>query len=252
MNHSDTGADLGALIDGFRRDAAEGVYRCLYCEHAFTEGMIYEVADGRADARMAVARHVAQAHGGPFAALLKRGTAGLPAVQEKVLQLLYEGNTDDEIAKALGGKSASTVRNHRFTLRRRESEARAFLALSILLDRRRPGTPRFVEYPAAVAGLDERAVVSEAEAKAVEARNLEVLAGGGLRLTGWPKRQKDKLVLLRRIAGLFEAGRSYTETEVNAILGPVWHDYVDIRRYLIEYRFLDRMSDCSQYWRLQG
>lgn len=250
MNQAFSDVDLGALVEGFRSDAPAGVFRCLYCDEAFTEGMIYDVEDGRADARMAAARHVIRAHGGPFAALLKRGTTGLPVVQEKVLQLLYEGKTDAEIAAALGGKSASTVRNHRFTLRRRESEARAFLALSLLLDRRRPGTPRFVEYPAAVAGLDERAVVSESEAKAVEARHLEVLTGGGLRLLGWPKRQKDKLVLLRRIAGLFEAGRSYSETEVNATLGPVWHDYVTIRRYLIEYRFLDRMSDCSQYWRL--
>jgi hypothetical protein len=250
MNQGIVDAEFGALVDGFRCDAHEGTYRCLYCESAFTEGMIYDVEDGRADARMAAARHVVQSHDGPFAALLRRGTAGLPAVQQKVLELLYDGKTDAEIARALGDKSTSTVRNHRFALRRRESEARAFLALSALLDRRRPGTPRFVEYPAAMAGLDERAVVSEAEARGVEERNLEVLAGGRLRLTGWPKRQKDKLVLLRRIAGLFEAGRSYTETEVNAVLGPVWHDHVTIRRYLIEYRFLDRKSDCSEYWRL--
>ncbi len=250
MNENCPDHELAALLEGFRRDISEGAFRCLYCDKAFVEGMIYDVEGGRADARMAAARHVARAHGGAFAALLQRGTAGLPAVQEKVLQLLYDGKTDAEIAKALGGKSASTVRNHRFALRKRESEARAFLALSALLDRRRPGTPRFIEYPASVAPGDERAVVSEAEARSVEARNLEVLAGGRLRLTGWPKRQKDKLVLLRRIAGLFEAGRSYTETEVNAVLGPVWHDHVTIRRYLIEYRFLDRKSDCSEYWRL--
>ncbi len=47
-------------------------------------------------------------HGGAFAALLERRTAGLPAVQEKVLQLLYEGKSDAEIAHALGGKSALT------------------------------------------------------------------------------------------------------------------------------------------------
>jgi hypothetical protein len=69
-------------------------------------------------------------------------------------------------------------------------------------------------------------------------------------LAGWPKKQKDKLVLLRLIAGLFQEGRRYAEKEVNAILAPVWPDHVTIRRYLIEYRFLDRKTDCSEYWRL--
>jgi DNA-binding CsgD family transcriptional regulator len=242
--------EISELVDGFRRDGIEGSYRCLYCEAAFVDGMIYGVEGGNADAKMAASFHVARAHGGAFAALLARRTAGLPAVQEKVLQLLYEGKSDAEIAQSLGGKSTSTVRNHRFALRKREAESRTFLALMRLLGRKRPDTPRFIEYPAAMAAQDERAIVSEGEAKAVESRHVRALPEGGMALTGWPKKQKDKLVLLRRIAGLFQEGRRYTEKEVNAILAPVWPDHVTIRRYLIEYRFLDRETDCSEYWRL--
>jgi DNA-binding CsgD family transcriptional regulator len=242
--------EISGLVEGFRLDGIEASYRCLYCDAVFVEGMIYSVEGSNAEAKMAASLHVAHAHGGAFAALLSKRTAGLPAVQEKVLQLLYEGKSDAEIAKALGGKSASTVRNHRFALRKRESESRAFLALMRLLDRKRPDTPRYIEYPAAIAARDERAMVSEAEAKAVESRHVRVLPEGGISLTGWPKKQKDKLVLLRRIAGLFQEGRRYTEKEVNAILAPVWPDHVTIRRYLIEYRFLDRKTDCSEYWRL--
>ncbi len=241
---------IHALVDGFRLDESEGRYRCLYCEAAFVEGMIYSVEGGNAQAKMAASLHVARVHGGAFAALLARRTAGLPAVQEKVLQLLYEGKSDAEIAQALGGKSASTVRNHRFALRKRETESRVFLALMRLLDRKQPDTPRFIEYPAVIAAQDERAMVSESEAKAVESRHVRALPTGGISLTGWPKKQKDKLVLLRRIARLFQEGRRYTEKEVNAILAPVWPDHVTIRRYLIEYRFLDRKTDCSEYWRL--
>ncbi len=250
MSNHPTEEGIGELVDGFRRDGTEDSYRCLYCEASFVEGMVYSVEGGNAEAKLAASLHVARAHGGAFAALLARQTAGLPVVQEKVLQLLYEGKSDAEIAHALGGKSASTVRNHRFALRKREAETRAFLALVRLLDRKRPDTPRFIEYPAGMAAQDERAVVSESEAKAVVSRHVRALPEGGISLSRWPKKQKDKLVLLRRIAGLFQEGRRYTEKEVNAILAPVWQDHVTIRRYLIEYRFLDRKTDCSEYWRL--
>jgi hypothetical protein len=242
--------DFSDIEAGFRLNAEKGSYDCLYCAASFEDGLIHPVPGGSALARKAADIHVEQAHGGAFTALMRTGADGLPDVQRKVLELLYDGRSDAEIAEALGGKSASTVRNHRFALRKREAEARAFLALMRLLDRRRPGTPRFIQYPAAVAAQDDRAVVTEAEAEAMESRYLRTTPEGGVELTGWPKKQKDKLVLLRRIAGLFQEGRRYTEREVNAILGPVWEDHVTIRRYLIEYRFLDRKNDCSEYWKL--
>lgn len=243
-------SEISELMDGFRRDGVEGLYRCLYCQAAFVEGMVYGVEGGNAEAKTAASLHVAREHGGAFAALLAQRTDGLPAVQEKVLQLLYEGKSDAQIAHALGDKSPSTVRNHRFALRKRETESRAFLALVGLLDRKRPDTPRFIAYPAAMTAQDERVMVSESEARALQSRHLRILPGGGMTLTGWPRKQKDKLVLLRLIADLFQQGRRYTEQEVNAILAPVWTDHVTIRRYLIEYRFLDRKADCSEYWRL--
>ncbi len=80
---------------------------------------------------------------------------------------------------ALGGEAA--VCNHRFQLRRRESEARVFLALMKLLDEKGAGAGQFIEYPAGA--------------------------------------------------------------------GSAWDDYATIRRHLIEYRFLDRKPDGSEYWR---
>jgi hypothetical protein len=221
------------LVQGYSHDAEKGQYRCLYCSASFEDGLIYPIEEGNALAERAAADHVAESHGGAFAALLAMENAGLPDVQKKVLHLLYEGKSDSEIAEALGGKSSSTVRNHRFALRRREAESRSFLALMRLLDRKQPDTQRFIQYPAGVAAQDERAMVSEKEAEAMEARYFRELPGQGITLTAWPKKQKDKLVLLRRIAGLFEEGRPYTEKEVNAILAPVWADHVTIRRYLI-------------------
>lgn len=251
-------ASIEELAAGYGRDESLKGFRCLACGAAFEDGRVYAEGEALLLPERAAAAHVARSHGGAFALLKGLGdeAAGLPEVQGKVLDLLFEGKSDEEIAEALGGKSASTVRNHRFNLRRREAEARIFLAMMRLVDERGAGAGRFLDYPAGMPARDERAAITESEAAAVEAKYLVARPGPGgepgLALASWPKRQKEKLVLLRRIAGLFEPGRRYAEPEVNAVLLPVWDDYVTIRRYLIEYRFLDRKPDGSGYWLVQG
>lgn len=71
-----------------------------------------------------------------------------------------------------------------------------------------------------------------------------------LRLKKLSPKEKKKVVCLRRIAAEFDPGKRYTEKEVNAILKAIFpEDYATLRRYLIEYRFLDRTKDCMAYWR---
>lgn len=53
---------------------------------------------------------------------------------------------------------------------------------------------------------------------------------------------------LRKIAAVFQDGQTYTEKEVNQMLKGVYEDYATVRRHLIEYGFLDRKRDGSQYW----
>ncbi len=241
--------DINALAAGYSFDPAAKTYSCLYCSRSWEEGMVYAAAGGQAIAEKAAAAHVAEAHGGAFSALISRGDAGLPEVQEKVMRLLFEGMSDAEIAQALGGKSPSTVRNHRFALRKRAVEARTLAALMTLLEEKRPGTLRFVEYPASITVKDERIMASEDEAKAIEAKYFTGTLETGLSMVRWPKKQKEKLVLLKRIAELFIEGTRYTEKQVNEILIRIWEDYAAIRRYLIEYRFLQRKPDGSEYWK---
>lgn len=64
----------------------------------------------------------------------------------------------------------------------------------------------------------------------------------------FPPKQKRKLVILRVIAREFEAGRRYSEKEVNAVLKPIFADYATIRRYLLEYGFMDRTLGGKEYW----
>ena len=45
-----------------------------------------------------------------------------------------------------------------------------------------------------------------------------------------------------------EYNKEYKEMEVNKIIKPIFDDFVTVRRYLIEYGFMERAKDCSRYW----
>lgn len=73
----------------------------------------------------------------------------------------------------------------------------------------------------------------------------EGLEGG---LKNFPRKEKQKLVVLREITKNLIDDQIYDEKEINKILKAVYADFVTLRRYLIEYGFLDRKADGSQYW----
>lgn len=64
----------------------------------------------------------------------------------------------------------------------------------------------------------------------------------------FPSKEKKKIIILEQICTRFEPQRTYTEKEVNELLKPIYQDYVSIRRYLVEYGFMDRSTDCTAYW----
>jgi hypothetical protein len=63
-----------------------------------------------------------------------------------------------------------------------------------------------------------------------------------------PAKEKRKYILLCMIIHFFKKDYFYTEKEINDILKPMTNDYVDLRRFLINYKFLDRKTDGSSYW----
>jgi hypothetical protein len=239
---------LEALENGFYQDGGTESFVCLFCDTSFEEGVVYPFDDTLLLARQAAARHVAVTHGEVFTALLSLGKqfTGLSDIQKSILQGEYEGRTDREIAVELGGKSASTVRNHRFQLRKRQKEAKIFLALMNLLERKLRGGRGFVDFHAALPVRDDRAVVTTDEAQEILRKHFQ--GGDSLSLLSFPRKQKAKLVVLNRLAELFERGRRYPEQEVNRILSAVYADHVTLRRYLIDYGFLARKRDGSEYW----
>lgn len=60
------------------------------------------------------------------------------------------------------------------------------------------------------------------------------------KLVSLPSKKSKRDIILAKLAELFEQGREYSEPEVNAILSPVYSDYVLLRRELIEARLLTR------------
>ncbi|MGX4667923.1 DUF2087 domain-containing protein [Cerasibacillus sp. JNUCC 74] len=40
----------------------------------------------------------------------------------------------------------------------------------------------------------------------------------------------------------------YSEMEVNEILKAIYSDFAILRRYLIDYEFMERSRDCTKYW----
>ena len=95
--------------------------------------------------------------------------------------------------------------------------------------------------------VDDRFVITEAEEKKILSSVFESMEP--LRLKVFSAKEKKKIVILRRIAQEFERGRHYTEAEVNEILEAIYSDYVTLRRYLIEYGYMGRVRDGSDYWR---
>jgi len=63
-----------------------------------------------------------------------------------------------------------------------------------------------------------------------------------------PAQLKKKQIIYRYIAGQFEAGRTYTEKEVNEVIQHFYHDIAAIRRDLYDLGFIDRAPNGSAYW----
>ena len=74
------------------------------------------------------------------------------------------------------------------------------------------------------------------------------------KLTQYPQKKPMRILALLRIAGRFEAGRLYTEKEVNEIIKSAiaFNDVEMVRRELFEYKFLGRHRDGSAYWAEEG
>lgn len=241
-------ASIDDIKKGYIYDFLSEEYICLICGRTFTKGVIYPYQDTLLEAERAIRVHITEEHSSTFEYLLDmdKKITGISDVQKNMLDYFYKGLSDNEIAALVGG-SSSTIRNHRFTLRQKEKQARIFIALMELLEGKKLDKKEtFIPIRKTATMVDDRYAITEEESNKILHQYFPEELGG--KLKEFPKKEKRKIIILKHIIKMFDVNKKYTEKEVNNILEEIFSDYVTIRRYLIEYGFMDRVRDGSQYW----
>lgn len=242
-------ASVEDMKKGYIYEEEASEFICLICGRSFAKGVIYQENGMLFEAERAMKEHIISEHKSTFDYLLNmdRRFTGLTDVQKSLLDLFYQGLSDGEIVKRVDAGSTSTIRNHRFTLRQKEKQAKIFLALMELLKERKPDRKEeFVNMHKSATMVDERYAITEEENEKIIAAFFKEGPNG--QLSEFPVKEKKKIAVLKHLTKRFETGKKYTEKEVNEILMKAYDDHVVLRRYLIEYGFMDRENDGSAYW----
>lgn len=242
-------SSLEEMKRGYWEDMAG--YGCLLCGHSLEKGIIYQEDGVLYEAEKYMQVHIQKKHNSVFDYLLglDKKMTGLSEHQKELLQLFYQGKSNAEIQNEMGIGSSSTIRHHRFVLKEKARQARVFLVLMELLkemDKSKPSSSdsATTQNPAPVVVGSFRLTLEEVD-KILKRCFPEGTDG---QLKTFDLKLKSRLVVLREIAKRFGAQRIYHEKEVNEILKAVYADYVTLRRQMIEYGFMDRKSDGSEYW----
>lgn len=234
-------ASVDDLKRGYVFDVTQDRFLCLCCGFKTEPGQIYRSADAYYDAEKFIRIHIDTEHGSALQILLqldKRWT-GLTELQTQLINLFAGGVSDQEIANQLGTGSVSTIRNHRFLLREKLKQAKCFLAIGELMEElsQTKSTVPMAKIPATVSA-EEQKIIATYFPQGIDGP-----------LTTYPGREKRRLIILRQLTERFVPHRAYSEKEVNAILSAAYEDHVLLRRQLIDYGFLSRRPDGSEYRR---
>lgn len=242
--------DIEDVVQGYHEE--ERFFTCLACGRQFDKEEVFPIEGRFFEAVAAVKKHRQTEHADYFEQLLGDNNkyAVLTQNQKELLTLFRSGLTDGKVAK-VQGVAPSTVRHQRFQFREKAKQAKMYLALYTMAmedagkDKNRKED--FIMVHDSARQLDERYVTTESEKEKIA--DTFFLSRAPLKLISLPAREKKKVVVLGIIANQFAPRTIYAEKDVNATLGDIYDDYASLRRYLIEYGFLDRKSDCSEYWR---
>ncbi|MGJ7911648.1 DUF2087 domain-containing protein [Neobacillus sp. LXY-1] len=239
-------ASLEEMKRGYIQEAE--FYICLICGKKIEKGLIYPMDGVLYEAEKYAQVHIEHAHGSVFEHLigLDKKLTGLTEHQNQLLRLFFQGRSDKEVQEEMNIGSTSTIRHHRFALKEKERQAKIFLTLMELLKEKDQYAPAFVPPHKTAKMVDDRYDITKEEQEEVIKRFIS--EGPQIVLKKFPPKEKQRLILLREITKILDHDHIYNETEINQILAEIYDDYVLIRRYLIEYGFLDRKSDGSEYW----
>ncbi|MBU9720373.1 MULTISPECIES: DUF2087 domain-containing protein [Bacillaceae] len=242
-------ASIDELSRGYIYDNDNDKFICLICYKDYENGVIFKRGEELLEAKKAIVHHITDMHGSMFNYLLNMGKkhTGLSDHQRELMSLFEKSLSDKEIEKKLD-ISPSTIRNHRFKLREKEKQAKIFLTIMSLLneDKGKSNEKELIHIHKEATMVDERYAITKEEKEKVLATYFKHGLDGPI--TSFPSKEKRKIIILQEIVKRFDKNRGYSEKEVNEILKSIYSDFVTIRRYMIEYGFMDRNKDGSEYW----
>lgn len=241
-------SSLEEMKQGYVYNEQGDEFICLLCGKVLFNGIIYPYDGQLYEAKKFIQVHIKDSHRSSFYFLLDldKKLTGLTDHQKTILELFYEGYDDNIVAKILNTGSTSTIRNHRFTLREKQKQAKIFLAIMELLAEQVPKKGSFIDVPRNTKKIDDRFAITEEEYEKILSEYFQQGSNGPI--SSFPLKEKKRVAILKHILKYFEIDLTYTEKEVNDILIKFYDDYVLLRRCLIEYGFMDRVRDGSSYW----
>lgn len=237
------------LKNGYIYDPSIECYTCLTCNSVFEAGRMYSIGDNYYDAKHGIKMHMKHQHPEYPGTLIDNDSKynTLTDNQKQLFHYFCTDKADKDIAGELG-VSTSTIRHQKFMFREKAKQAKLYLAIyeSVFAEKQKDRNAIVPVHDHAKM-LDERYIVTEQERDSILQGIFSSLAP--LKLKLFSRKEKKKVVALSRIAEEFEMDKRYTEKQVNVILESIYYDYVTLRRYLIEYGFMDRTKNGSEYWR---
>lgn len=246
-------ASVEEIKKGYLYDVSSDSFYCLICGEHFEKGIIYKLGDKFMEAEKAAINHIKEKHSSSFEFLLNidKKYTGLTEHQKELLTMFYNGFSDKEIVEKTNAGSTSTIRNQRFVFREKEKQAKVLLAIMELLNEKKNSQKssegeKLIAIHRGATMVDERYAITEAEKETV--LKTYFINDNGLKLKSFSSKEKKKIIILQHIMSQFESGKRYSEKDINSILKSIYEDYATLRRYLIEYGFMERTSDCSEYW----
>lgn len=242
------------IKNGYSYNSQVGSYICSICGKEFENGEIFEVSGRYFSAEKMIRIHKQKDHPDILDILTSNDKkyTSITENQKELLKMIYSGMTDNEIAKKTGVAPA-TIRHQRFVFREKAKQAKLFLAIYELATQ---GTEKVKTLPnkneeiidvhRGARMVDDRYFVTKAEEEKVLSTMFSSL--DPLKLKTFSTKEKKKIVILKKISEQFERNKRYSEKELNNIIKEVYEDFATIRRYLIEYGFIERTNDCKEYW----
>jgi predicted transcriptional regulator len=165
----------------------------------------------------------------------------------KIISLLAGGERSVEQIAERVGLTSSTVSHHLarlaaiglvsaraegyYSIYRLEADALAAMARRLLKDEKAEEAP------------------AGDPADAFDRRVLKTYLTPEGRIRAFPSQRKKELAILRHVVTIFEPGRRYSEKQVNRMLLQFSDDTARLRRYLVEFGFMEREGGGGEYWR---